>query len=150
MGPHYMLIRDAKPPFCNKFYFICILCNQSIKFASKILYEESGAMFSYRQILRIQNLYAWLVVQRTWLLLPSITFTPTQLVHQLGFDFGILLVHLAYKSYFFSQRTVFFFHNKSANNTFSQANRAYTVDVNLSLLYCIQCRNHNMILPAKY
>ena len=32
--------RDAKPPFRNKFYFIRILCDQSIiKFASKILYE---------------------------------------------------------------------------------------------------------------
>ena len=28
-------------------------------------------------------------------------------------------VHLAYKPYFFSQRTVFFSHNKSANSTFS-------------------------------
>jgi len=29
-------------------------------------------------------------------------------------------VRLAYKSYFFSQRTVFFSHNKSANNTVSR------------------------------
>ena len=28
-------------------------------------------------------------------------------------------VHLAYKSYFFSQRIIFFSHNKSANSTFS-------------------------------
>ena len=28
-------------------------------------------------------------------------------------------IRLAYKSYFFSQRTIFFSHNKSANSTFS-------------------------------
>jgi len=28
-------------------------------------------------------------------------------------------IHFAYKTYFFNQRTVFFFHNKSANSTFS-------------------------------
>jgi hypothetical protein len=33
-------------------------------------------------------------------------------------------VRLYYKPYFFSQRTMFFSYNKSANSTFSQANRA--------------------------
>ena len=36
-----------------------------------------------------------------------------------GLNFGLSPVHLAYKPYFFSQRTVFFSHNKSANSAFS-------------------------------
>jgi hypothetical protein len=36
-------------------------------------------------------------------------------------------VCLCYKQYFFSQQTIFFSHNKTANNTFNKANRAVRV-----------------------
>ena len=49
------------------------------------------------------------------------------------FNFLLLPVHLglfAYKPYFFSQRTIFFSHTKSANNTFSNGLSAKQAQAN--------------------
>ena len=85
--------RDAMPPFCNKFYFIRLLCNQSIiKFACKntvLVWGQwsNDVVLAYRpcafnrEILRVENLYAWLLRICTTCSvpsyrLPSITLTP--------------------------------------------------------------------------
>jgi len=49
--------------------------------------------------------------------------------------FSLRPVRLAYKLYFFSQRTVFFSHNKSANSIFSHANRALVIPPRKSIQY---------------
>ena len=104
MGPRMLILlstlevvagvaRDAMPPFCNKFYFIRLLCNQSIiKFACKntvLVWGQwsNDVVLAYRpcafnrEILREENLYAWLLRICTTCSvpgyrLPSITLTP--------------------------------------------------------------------------
>jgi len=82
--------------------------------------EMMGKINPRRNLNHLRNMRNFTMVRKkTWIILEEIKQSKNRRYQPESTQNYIRPVRLAYKPYFFSQRTVFFSHNKAVNSTFS-------------------------------